>query len=1076
MCKNDFLFYFINIMATSFYNIIKSCNIKLQQNISDLRTGIKNLSKFIDINQNKNDLIKMVIELDRYKNRQNNCGNSTYIFGDNKVELNEEQKEIVYDESNYHIRIIAGAGSGKTTTILCRIKYLLDNFTTPDKILILTFNRNNCEDIKVKIKKLFGFEMKMEICTIDKFCNLLKFRYSYDDDKMKITTKLYSISELSVIGEEIMNKYGKEISNQYEYVFFDEFQDVNKHQFNILKTFAENGCILNVIGDDNQNIYQFRGTDNYYIINFDKLIKHTKTYHLTTNYRSSYEIVNLANKSIQNNKHKILKNMKANEKMDKLPQLYLLKNTESQCNFIFEKIQKQIKKYKLNYDDFAILCRNGFPLKDFETFFTKNKIPCVTLLSNKNYDYNNKVSILKNHLTISTIHSAKGLEWYTVFIVGLCDEHFPSHVNNNIKNIEEERRLFYVGVTRAKSKLYFVASKKDLPLTRFIQEIDEKELFEHKNKINQKDIYGVNDNNFAINSYGVTEIIMSLSGDEMNTMKNEKLIFDEIKNTDIEDIYSKKILFNDKISNMYLESDFGIYCDYVLTRKIMINSKQEIKDEYTLWIINGCELEDDEMEIYNMYNLQKYHCYNEKIFKNSDISDIIKECHKTIIKNIFKKVNSKYEVRRKNTYPTIYLDNLKKSYLNYCNSELDNNDILRDIYYVSLSNKIKSNRRRLIYMDVFEIFMSEFNEINNRINNYAEKIKNNKNICKSYFSYDYNEIECVLNGELDLLDVTDNNNYKIIDFKCSNDDFKLEWIIQLLLYYCLYSEKNNKKVKTLSIFNIMNGKYYTFTIPDNYEYKKLLKYIEKVIKDISTSSRHIMLPSYNYELIKDKETCNPILQKKNQKLNLNFLNKNVDAKNTIILDVETNCEKGQIIQLSYMIFDEKCHLIKTVNKYIKDRLVSVRSFEVNKITNSMLKFEGESFDKVMNEFIIDLYSCDIIVGHNIDSDCNVINKNYLPQYDLFKDKKIYCTMKNGKHICNLKNINGKIKNPKLEELYFLLFNKKPINCHDAMKDVEYTAECYFYMRYTYKELVKIVQNMNQFCKIVFEILGKKAGL
>jgi DNA polymerase III epsilon subunit-like protein len=1066
-------------MSISFYNIVNSCDIKLQNNMVELKNSIKKLSKFIDINQNKDELIKIAIGLNNYKKNQNTNKNDKFIFRDKEVKLNDEQKEIVFDDSNFHIRIIAGAGSGKTTTILCRIKYLLDNFTTPDKILILTFNRNNCEDIKTKIKNLFGFEMRMDICTIDKFCNILKFRYSYDDnDKIKNTTKLYSLTELCVIGEELMNKYGKEISSQYEYVFFDEFQDVNQQQFNILKIFVDNGCILNVIGDDNQNIYQFRGTDNYYIIHFDKFIKNTKTFHLTTNYRSSREIVNLANKSIENNKHKILKNMKAIKNLDKLPQLYLLKNTESQCQFIFEKIKKQIKKYKLKYDDFAILCRNGFPLKDFETYFTKNKIPCVTLLSNKNYDYNNKVSVLKNHLTISTIHSAKGLEWYTVFIVGLCDEHFPSHVNNNIKNIEEERRLFYVGVTRAKNNLYFVASKKDLPLTRFIQEIDNKEIFEHINKVNHTDIYGVNDNNFAVNSYGVTDIIMSLSGNEMSNMKNEKIIFDEINNNDIEDLYTEKLLFNENISNKYLEADFGLFCDYVLTRKIMINSKQEIKDEYALWIINGCELEDNEMEIYNMYNLQKYHCYNDKILKECDTSDIIKEKHKSVIKDLFNRINPKYEVRRKNTYPSIFLDQLKKSYINYCNSKLDNNEILRDIYYVSLSNKIKSNRRRLIYMDVFDIFMDGFDKINMRINDYADKIKNNNNVCKSYFSYNYNDIECSLCGELDLLDVTEKNNHKIIDFKCSNDDFKLEWIIQLLLYYCLYTEKKNKYVKTLSIFNIMNGKYYNFSIPDNYDYKKLLKFMEKVIKDVSLSNRYIMMPSYDYELIKDKNTSEQIIIKKecNLELNLDVLKKNTDAKNTIVLDVETNCEKGQIIQLSYMIFDEKCHLIKTVNKYIKDRIVSVRSFEVNKITNSMLKFNGESFNKVISEFISDLSSCNVIVGHNIDSDCRVINKNYMPHHDLFENKHIYCTMKNGKYICDLKNINGKIKNPKLEELYFRLFKKIPKNCHDSMKDVEYTAECYFYMRYSYQELLEIVKNMDNFCKIVFETLGKKAEL
>ena len=82
-------------------------------------------------------------------------------------------------------------------------------------------------------------------------------------------------------------------------------------------------------------------------------------------------------------------------------------------------------------------------------------------------------------------------------------------------------------------------------------------------------------------------------------------------------------------------------------------------------------------------------------------------------------------------------------------------------------------------------------------------------------------------------------------------------------------------------------------------------------------------------------------------------------------------------------------------------------------------------------------------------------------------------MKNGKSICNLKNINGAIKNPKLEELYYELFKIFPQECHDAMEDVKYTAECYFFMKFTTLELIEIIKNMNQYCDIIFRTLHKK---
>src|SRR5690606_1995249 len=116
----------------------------------------------------------------------------------------------------------------------------------------------------------------------DSFCYKLKcdFHGGYNlgyGNNQKMTVD-YSLSELGAVGKKIMEQYGTEICSQYRYVFFDEFQDVNDNQFQILKQFVKNGCKLTVIGDDAQNIYQFRGSDNYYIINFDKIIPDVKTY------------------------------------------------------------------------------------------------------------------------------------------------------------------------------------------------------------------------------------------------------------------------------------------------------------------------------------------------------------------------------------------------------------------------------------------------------------------------------------------------------------------------------------------------------------------------------------------------------------------------------------------------------------------------------------------------------------------------------------------------------------------------------------------------------------------------------
>ena len=76
----------------------------------------------------------------------------------------------------------------------------------------------------------------------------------------------------------------------------------------------------------------------------------------------------------------------------------------------------------------------------------------------------------KDVLTLSTIHSAKGLEWDVVFVIGLSEDRFPSRFCKTKEDIEEERRLFYVAITRAKKLLYLTSNSKNKP-SRFLKEL-----------------------------------------------------------------------------------------------------------------------------------------------------------------------------------------------------------------------------------------------------------------------------------------------------------------------------------------------------------------------------------------------------------------------------------------------------------------------------------------------------------------------------------------------------------------------------------------------------------------------------
>jgi DNA helicase-2/ATP-dependent DNA helicase PcrA len=124
------------------------------------------------------------------------------------------------------------------------------------------------------------------------------------------------------------------------------------------------------------------------MINFDNIIQNSKTYKLTSNYRSTKIIVKMANKSISWNKNRVEKKMvySIKEKSVK-PVLAICETDKFKYNYVIKKIKKFIEM-GYGYGDIAILSRNTYPLKCMETELTKNSIPHVALITDKNSDDN----------------------------------------------------------------------------------------------------------------------------------------------------------------------------------------------------------------------------------------------------------------------------------------------------------------------------------------------------------------------------------------------------------------------------------------------------------------------------------------------------------------------------------------------------------------------------------------------------------------------------------------------------------------------------------------------------------------
>ena len=967
------------------YNLINSLNLEIGSR-DKMYENIKLISNYVDTQLSKvkkDDLITII------------NGLKNYLLKENDIILDEEQKLIIESPINQNQQIIAGAGSGKTTTILYRVKYLLDKFITPDRILILTFNKDASQNIKTRINNIFGFNIKINIYTIDAFCFKLINKY------MNTNTSYYSVTEYSIIGLKIMKEYQKELSSQYKYIFFDEFQDVNDIQFNILKLFVDNSSHLTVIGDDCQNIYQFRGTNNYYMINFDRIILNTQTYFLKNNYRSTENIVNLANNSISFNKFKIDKNMKSYNGIKNNPKLIINNNETDSINYLIKKINYYIEKgYK--YDNIAILSRNSYPLKIMETELTKYNIPHVALITDKNSEDSKKL-IESGKLVLTTIHKSKGLEWDIVFILGLSHSHFPEHLNNNIKNIEEERRLFYVGITRCKKNLLFISHKTEFPLSIFLQEsINFIDIF-NKSNIKIKNYFGNNNSQITIKkTYGVNEIIGLLNETDLENIRNLDLLPNVLPEPIIK--YNNKINFTENIKQNSLEAELGEYCDRYITRGIMSNLDINFIDVDTEFIIR------DE---------------NNKQFN----------------------------------YPKNVINKIKEAYHNI--KQNNNINLMNDIYWISICRNFRLERRRLVYRDIYNLIEENINlSINSetlitRMNDYIQNFTKQHNLnCKVLVSHtfinNFNDT-CIIKGEIDLI-----NNDTLIDFKCSESEFKLEWLIQLFIYYSLH---NNNNIKKLCIINIMTGKEYLFDILTNNKISTaLINYLENKIKLDQQSIRQS--DQLNNKLINDNKILqiNKNLDNDIEVNNMIIFNKNELNTNMIILDTETSDLNGDVIQLAYIIVDKDYNIIKQFNKYVKHRVSSIDAFLVHNITIETLRIHGVEFYDIIKEFIKDLETTNIIVGHNISYDLRVITNN-IRKFELLilsNEKQVFNIFDNFiiEDTCTLTTKKS------LGNLYFEFFNKEITNAHDAINDVIATFECYKYIKLVSKYQKNVYYELN----------------
>ncbi len=265
---------------------------------------------------------------------------------------------------------------------------------------------------------------------------IIKIMYIYQNELK--STNSFDFDDLIIMATKYSNNFKK-----YKYIIIDEFQDTSLIRWNLINNLR---CYCHAkifaVGDDYQSIFKFSGCDIEIFLNFLTIVEDATIHKLKYTYRNSQELINVSTKFIMQNKKQIKKEIVSNK--------HLKKPIIIKYYFKRKSLISLLNKVILKYDDILLLGRNN---KDIYNYLD------VTIDNNGFYYQNKFIKYL-------TIHSSKGLEADCVILINLEDSFFglPIKIENNklinelLKTEKylyaEERRLFYVALTRTKNEVY----------------------------------------------------------------------------------------------------------------------------------------------------------------------------------------------------------------------------------------------------------------------------------------------------------------------------------------------------------------------------------------------------------------------------------------------------------------------------------------------------------------------------------------------------------------------------------------------------------------------------------------------
>src|SRR2546425_3683818 len=353
--------------------------------------------------------------------------------------------------------VIAGAGAGKTRTLIYRVAFLLEQGIPADRILLLTFTNKAAKEMMRRVAELLGGEIPalwggtfhsvgnrilrrhadllgyardftildredardliaacLDEAEIDlkdtdfpkadmladifslainrekSVAQILEEQYAYfsprapqieDVGRRYVERKraggVIDFDDLLVLWLKLLQEHA-EIREQYQrrfqFILVDEYQDTNILQSDLIDLLAARHHNVMVVGDDSQSIYSWRGANFQNILQFPKRYPEARIYKIETNYRSTPEILSLANAAIAANVHQFGKQLTTARSSGVKPMLIPCLDANQQAAFVARRVL-ELREEGVTLNDMAVLYRSHFHALELQLELTRRNIP-----------------------------------------------------------------------------------------------------------------------------------------------------------------------------------------------------------------------------------------------------------------------------------------------------------------------------------------------------------------------------------------------------------------------------------------------------------------------------------------------------------------------------------------------------------------------------------------------------------------------------------------------------------------------------------------------------------------------------